>query len=89
MTQAADVGIRETEAAAQSATSTQATWDLPDGVSPDVRADAVALGDEVTTLVGDMRLAAHAGRWDEVHELSTEAPPLARRLTRFEEAVNP
>lgn len=89
MTQAADVGIREAEAAAQSATSTQATWDLPDGVSPDVRVDAVALGDEVTTLVGDMRLAAHQARWDEVHELSARAPSLARRLTDFEQAVNP
>lgn len=89
MTQAADVGIREAEAAAQSATSTQATWDLPDGVPRGVRTEAVALGDEVTTLVGDMRLAAHAEDWAEVHELSTRAPRLARRLTEFEQAVKP
>lgn len=89
MTQAADVGIREAEAAAQAATSTQAAWDLPDGVRREVRTTALTLGDEVTTLVGDMRLAAHDERWDDVHRLSRDARPLARRLTEFEQAVDP
>lgn len=82
--QAATVGIEDAEKAAQSSTSQQAAWDVPRERLVPLRRELLALGDEATGILAQMRLAAHDEDWATVREVSRDLPPLADELTRLE-----
>jgi hypothetical protein len=83
----AAVAVEEAETDASSQTSTYAAWQPPDRSSEQVRARVTALGDEVVTALGEVRIAAREGRWSDAVAMRGTLATLEHRLARLEAAV--
>ena len=77
--QAATVAFQETEADAIAAASGFAAHDPPSDTDA-LRRDLTALGDDVESALGDLRILAHRERWAELPERPTRLAELSRRL---------
>lgn len=85
--EAATVGFEEAERAAHSSVSTQAAWPVADDVPPKLRSELLTTGNELSSVLEDVRIAAHEERWAEVHEHAAKLPDFATSLTALEERI--
>jgi hypothetical protein len=79
----AAVALEETETDASSQSSTYSAWQPPDSASSRVRSEVTPLADEVVSALGDVRIAAHAGRWSEAVSEAGKLTGLLHRLDRL------
>lgn len=80
----AAVAVEEAETDASSQTSTYAAWQPPDHASQQLRARVTALGDEVVTALGEVRIAARGGRWSDAVAMRGRLSKLEHRLSQLQ-----
>lgn len=83
------VALTETDTDADTRTSSYASLEPPDPESRDVRRRVTSLADEVVAALGELRVAARAGRWHEVLAAEQDLERLGRRLGRLQRSVAP
>lgn len=84
----ASVGLREAEEDASAAAASFERYDPPHGTDP-LRARLSALAGETTTVLGDIRIAAHRDEWGRLDELGEPLPALADRLEALARRAQP
>jgi hypothetical protein len=83
------VALTETETDANSALTGYSGYQPPDPTTADVRGRVIALGDQVVALLGEIRVDARAGRWEDALGTRDELDSLSRRLTDLQRRVAP
>jgi hypothetical protein len=81
---AAAVAFREAEADAGAALAAFREYDPPSQPMAGLRARVVDAGNQAVALLGDVRIAAHAGQWDQVVQLGGRLEQVHRRLSALE-----
>ena len=79
---AASVSLKEAEEDADKAAAAFAGYDPPRGTS-DLRSDLTTLGDEVTSALSDLRIAAARGEWQSLPQVAAPLPKLSERLDQL------
>lgn len=84
----ATVGLEEAEADANKTASKFEGYEPPSGTD-DIRSEVSAVATDTTDLLSRLRIAAHRGDWDAVHENARSLEPLAERLEQLAKAARP
>ena len=82
------VAIEESESDANVTLKRFAGYDPPPG-QEQLRTRLTSLGQQATTLLGEIRIAAHAGDWGRVAELSRKAKSPSTKLEELSKRVMP
>lgn len=85
----ASVGLEEAETDATSLRSTFSSWQPPGPRTRQLRTEVTGLADQVVAALGEIRVAAHDGRWQQATELAPRLRRLDRRLERLEQEAQP
>lgn len=85
---AVEVSLEEAETGAISALGQFEGYDPPRRLEP-LRTDIAQVGDEVTTVLSDLRIAARQGRWAELPRLAEPLEELSSRLDQLSRRAEP
>ena len=85
---AVEVSLEEAEAGANSALAQFEGYDPPRRLEP-LRAEVATVGNEVTTVLADLRIAARQDRWAELPRLAEPLPELSSRLEELSRKAEP
>lgn len=86
---AAEVALAETETAAGRRASSYASYQPPTPASTALRAEVTSLADQVVSMLGEVRVDARAGRWDDAYGATSDLARLSERLRDLQERVAP
>ena len=85
---AVEVSLEEAETGAISALAQFEGYDPPRRLEA-LRTEVATVGDEVTTVLADLRIAARQDRWSELPRLAEPLPELSSRLEELSRKAEP
>lgn len=88
-TPATEVALTETETDANARSSSYSSYQPPARDLVEVRSKVLTLADEVVSTLGEIRVDALAGRWDEAVTARTDLERLAGELRDLQREVTP
>lgn len=86
---ATEVALTETETDAVSGLAGYSAYQPPNQAATDVRAEVTATGNRVVALLGEVRIDARAGRWDDASAASDDLVALSQRLHDLQRQIAP
>jgi hypothetical protein len=82
------IALDEADRGATSALSQFESYDPPRGLEP-LRTEVAKLGNELTTALGDLRIAAHQDRWERAGEVADRLHTLTGQLKALSGKAEP